>query len=69
LQQDDVGGHDWELTGLTIHLTGKALLVKSFSSQLTETMSHFSPVPPDMGYRDAIKLLKNYNPSAAAYTP
>ena len=58
LEQTDVGGHDWELTGLKLHMTGKALMVKSLSFQVTEEASHFSQVPPSMSYREAIQLLK-----------
>jgi hypothetical protein len=69
LEQNDVGGHDWELTGLKMHVTGKALLVKSLSFQTTEDASHFSPVAPKLSYRDAIQLLKKYDPSQTTYTP
>jgi hypothetical protein len=69
LQQTNVGDNDWELTGLTLHVTGKILVVKSFSDQLTETLSHLSPVPPGIGYRDAIQMLKKYDAATTPYTP
>jgi hypothetical protein len=69
LEQSDIGGHDWELTGLQLHVSGKILLFKQYSSQLHETMSHFSPVTPGIGYRDAIQLLKKYDPSQTPSTP
>jgi hypothetical protein len=69
LRQTNVGNNDWELTGLAIHVTGKILMVKSFSNQSTQEMSHFSPITPNLSYRDAIQLLKRYDPSTAAYTP
>lgn len=69
LQQTSVGSNDWELTGLTMHVTGKILMVKSFSNQVNEEMSHFSPVAPNLSYRDAIQLLKKYDPSQTPYTP
>jgi hypothetical protein len=59
LEQADTGGHDWEVTGMKVNLTGKALMVKSLSFQITEEASHFSPVPPDLDYRKAIQLLEN----------
>jgi hypothetical protein len=59
LEQADIGGHDWEVTGMKVNLTGKALLVKSLSVQITEETSHFSPAPPDLDYRKAIQLLEN----------
>jgi hypothetical protein len=69
LEQNDIGGHDWELTGLKLHVTGKALMFKSLSFQITEDTSHYSPVAPNLSYRDAIQLLKKYDPSQTPYTP
>jgi len=62
LEQTDVGGQDWELTRLTLHVTGKALMVKPLSFQINEEASGFSPVQPGLRYRDAIQLLKQYAP-------
>ncbi len=62
LEQTDIGSPtapDWELTGLQLNLTGKALLVKSLDIQITEQASHFSLAPPNLTYRDAIQLLKS----------
>jgi len=60
LEQNDVGigGHDWELTNLTLHVTGKALMVKSLSFQIKEEVSRFAPVPNGMHYRNAIEMLR-----------
>lgn len=69
LEQTDVGGGDWELTGLNIHVSGKALMVKSFNFQTNEQTSHFSSVAPGLNYRDAINLLKKYDPADTPYTP
>jgi hypothetical protein len=62
LEQTDVGGHDWELTRLTLHVTGKALMVKSLSFQITEEASGFAQVPAGLKYRDAIQMLKQAGP-------
>jgi hypothetical protein len=69
LEQSAVGENDWELTGLKIHVNGKALLVRSFSYQVDEQANHFSPVSPSLHYRDAINLLKKYDTSQTPYTP
>jgi hypothetical protein len=69
LEQNDVGAPEWELTAFQMHVSGKVLIVKSFSSQVSEEMSHFTQVPPNMSYRDAIQLLKKYDPSQTPYTP
>ncbi len=57
IEQADVGGHDWKVTGLKLNMWGKALLVKSLSFQITEEASDFSPVTPGLDYRKAIQLL------------
>jgi hypothetical protein len=62
LEQTDVGGHDWELTRLTLHVTGKALMVKPLSYQISEEASGFAPVAPGLRYRDAIQMLKQASP-------
>jgi hypothetical protein len=69
LEQSNIGDNDWELTGLNIHVTGKALLVKSFNFQTNEETSHFSQVPHGLHYRDAINLLNKYHASETPYTP
>jgi hypothetical protein len=62
LEQTDVGGQDWELTRLTLHVTGNALMVKPLSFQINEEANHFTPVSPGLRYRDAIQLLKQSAP-------
>lgn len=62
LEQSDVGEHDWELTGLTLHVTGKALMLKSLSFQIQEKASQFAPVAAGLKYRDAIQMLKQSGP-------
>jgi hypothetical protein len=58
LEQSNVGGNDWELTSLKIHVTGKALMIRSFSYQVDESEIHFTPVTPTLHYRQAITQLK-----------
>lgn len=66
LEQTDIGGNDWELTRMTMHVNGKVLLVKPLSYQMTQEASHFSPVQPGMGYVAAIELLKRIRPEQMA---
>jgi hypothetical protein len=71
LEQTDIGNpttHDWELTGLQLNLTGKALMVKSLEVQITEQISHISPAPPNLTYRDAIQLLKHSSAAPSSST-
>jgi len=58
MEQTDVGGHDWELTRLTLHVNGKALMLKTFSFQINEEASGFAPVAPGLRYTEAIRMLK-----------
>jgi hypothetical protein len=58
LEQSDIGGGDWELTTLKLHLKGKALMLKSLDIQLTEQATHFSQVLSGVDYRQAIQLLE-----------
>jgi hypothetical protein len=69
LEQSDVGGGDWELTALKYHVTGKALLVRSFREQVDESESRFAALPPNLHYRDAITLLKQLDPTTIANRP
>jgi hypothetical protein len=67
LEQTDIGpelggGHDWELTGLTLHINGKALLFKGIDVETKEEASHFAQVAEGIGYRDAIRILKSEGP-------
>lgn len=58
LEQRDVGGHVWELTGMKVNFAGKALMVKSIRVQMEQEASEFSPVPKGLGYKDAIEMLR-----------
>jgi hypothetical protein len=69
LEQANVADNDWELTALTMHVNGKLLLVKSFDYQIKEELSHFSPVAPELHYREAIELLKKFDAAQTPYTP
>jgi hypothetical protein len=44
---------------MTVHLGGKALMVKTIEIELKQEMSGFKPVPRNMDYRQAIAMLEN----------
>jgi hypothetical protein len=69
LEQTNVGDNDWELTGLEMHIAGKALMVRTLNFQIKEVASHFEQAAPAMDYREGIRLLKNYDAAKASYTP
>jgi hypothetical protein len=58
LRQTCVDGHNWELTGMKVDLTGKALMVKSFKVEIDEETSGYAVVTAGVGYREAIEMLK-----------
>ncbi len=59
LQQEFEGdAQEWQPTVLKMNLSGKALMVKTVNIRINEVASDFAPVPPDLGYRDAIAMLK-----------
>jgi hypothetical protein len=64
LEESDIGNNDWELANLAVQVNGKAFLFKSFTYHVDEHTSHFSPVAPNLHYRDAIQMLKQLPPSA-----
>jgi hypothetical protein len=57
LEQADVGSHQWAVTRLKLNLTGRALLIKTLTVQMTEEESDFSPLPSPIDFRQAIQLL------------
>jgi hypothetical protein len=59
LQQEfEANAQEWQPTVLKMNLSGKALMVKTVNIRINEVASDFGPVPADMGYRDAIAMLK-----------
>jgi hypothetical protein len=53
----DVGSGHWETLNLKLNLRGKLLMMKPVDFSTTEEATDFHPVPPEMGYQDAIHLL------------
>ncbi len=59
LQQEFEGSaQEWQPTVLKTNLSGKALMLKTVNVRIHEVASDFAPVPVDLGYRDAIAMLK-----------
>ena len=53
LEQQQVGGSVWELTGIHVHLEGNALLFKSVSLQQDDKRSRFQPEPAEVTLEQA----------------
>ena len=58
VHQQEVGGNLWEISSVSLNLTGKVLLVKSLSINSTEVFSGFKQVPSDLTFAQALELLK-----------
>jgi hypothetical protein len=54
---------EWQPTVLKMNLSGKALMVKTVKIRMDEVASGFAPVPPGIGYREAIAMLKRLGTS------
>jgi hypothetical protein len=62
-EQDRLSGNDWQLVHMKLNLSGKVLLVKSLRIRIDETMGDFQPVPKNLDYRQAIRMLLASPPS------
>jgi hypothetical protein len=67
LEQTQVGESLWQLTAIHIHLSGNALLFKSFSLQQDDDRSHFEPAPPALTLDQAGSLLMKQPDTAPAH--
>jgi hypothetical protein len=59
VQQADVGDGSWEITAMSLKLTGKILIFKGFSMTSDETLSDFRRVPGDLTFARGVDLLKS----------
>ena len=74
VQQADIGDGDWEITAMSLKITGKILMFKGISMVSDETLSDFHPVPEDLTFTKAVdmlrneqeKLARNHQPESAA---
>jgi hypothetical protein len=74
VQQADVGDGTWDITAMSLRMTGKILMFKGITMISDETFSDFRPVPGDLPFAKAVtmltneqeKLAHNHEPEAAA---
>ena len=66
VQQADVGDGAWELTQMSLQITGKILLFKSLSMVSDEVFSDFSRVPDNLNFAQGVELLKTAQQNSAA---
>lgn len=66
IENADIGNHNWQLVRMKLDFTGKALMLKMLTFRITENATDFRPVPKELSYQDAIRLLQS---SAPQLTP
>ncbi len=59
VQQADVGDGCWEITAMSLKITGKILMFKSINMVSDEVLSDFQRVPADLTFAKGIEILKN----------
>ncbi len=59
VQQADVGEGCWELTSMSLRVTGKILVFKGISMVTDEIFSDFQRVPGDLPFAKGVDLLKS----------
>jgi hypothetical protein len=60
IEQADVGGHQWRIVRLKLKMNTRVLF-KTKNSDSDQVYSQFEPLPANLSYRDAIKLLRGNN--------
>ncbi|MGA2635583.1 MAG: hypothetical protein ABSF16_15210 [Terracidiphilus sp.] len=58
LERTQVSPSDWKTVRLEVHMSGRALLVKSFARNTSEARGGFAPVPPGMNLAQGMALLQ-----------
>ena len=58
VQQADVGDGTWDITAMSLRITGKILFFKGISMISDETFSDFHAVPQDLTFAKGVELLK-----------
>lgn len=59
VQQADVGNGSWEITRMSLKITGKILVFKGISMISDETLSDFHSVPDNLPFAKGVELLKD----------
>ena len=59
VQQAEVGDGCWEITAMSLRMTGKILLFKSISMSSDENFADFQHVPDDLTFAKGVELLKS----------
>jgi hypothetical protein len=57
LERQQVSPTDWKTKSLEVHMNIRALLVKTFARETSETRGGFKPVPAGMSLAQGLELL------------
>lgn len=63
LVRTQVSPSDWKTAELEVHMSIRALLVKTFARETSETRGGFAPVPPGTGLPQALSILEQTPPA------
>jgi hypothetical protein len=66
VEQSRIEPDHWETTGLTVDMTGRALLFKSLRFDTRETATDFRRVASGLSLAQGVELLQKFDPSATA---
>jgi len=69
LERTQVSATDWKTDRLEVHMMGRALLVKSFARETSETRGGFAPVPAGMNLAQGMALLQQTEARTVVVTP
>jgi hypothetical protein len=58
VEQRDIGNGCWEVSRMSLNLTGKILLFKSLAIKSDEVFSDFRPVPNGITFAEGVEMLK-----------
>lgn len=58
VQQADIGDDSWQITSMSLKITGKILLFKGISIISEESFSDFQPVAANLSFAKGVELLK-----------
>ena len=68
LQRVQVSPTEWKTESLEVHLTVRALLVKSFARETSETRGGFEPVPTGLNLAQGMAILQQLKPKRSPAT-
>lgn len=63
IEQSNVGNHQWRVVRFQMEMSGR-IVVKNKTFETVEEQTNYSPVPVELGYVQAIHILKSDSPTA-----